>query len=77
MRVHFKNTYEVANAIRGMNLQVAKTYLEDVLEHKRVVPFRKHCTVGRTAMAKEFKTDQGRWPEKSIKHILNLLKNSE
>ena len=60
-----------------MNLQVAKQYLDDVLEHKRVVPFRVHRQVGRTAQAKEFKATNGRWPEKSIKYILSLLKNAE
>ena len=69
IRASYKNTYEVAKGIRGWNLQVAKKYLNDVLEHKRVIPFRKHCTVGRTAQAKEFKATNGRWPEKSIKHI--------
>ena len=77
MRVHYKNTHEVVAAIRGMNLQVAKQYLSDVLDHKRVVPFRVHRQVGRTAQAKEFKATNGRWPEKSVKYILSLLKNAE
>ena len=77
IRMSYKNTYEVAGAIRGMNLKVAQTYLQAVLEHKRVIPFRKHCTVGRTAQAKEFKATNGRWPEKSVKYIINLLKNVE
>ena len=34
LRVHFKNTFEVAAAIRGMNLHKAVAYLNDVLEHK-------------------------------------------
>ena len=34
LRVHFKNTFEVAAAIRGMNLHKAVAYLNDVVEHK-------------------------------------------
>ena len=50
--------------------------MEDVLEHKQIVPFRKHKgTVGRKAQAKVFKVTQGRWPEKSVKHVIQLLKN--
>ena len=33
--------------------------------------------IGRTPQAKEFKLTQGRWPEKSIKYLLSLLKNLE
>ena len=51
-------------------------YLDDVLEHKQVIPFRRFTgCIGRTAQAKAFKLTQGRWPEKSVKHILSLLKN--
>jgi len=78
LRVHFKNTYEVAGAIRGMSLTKAKAYLEAVLDKKRCIPYRVynfHC--GRTAQAKEFKLSQGRWPTKSVKFMTNLLQNAE
>ncbi|KAF9150622.1 60S ribosomal protein L17, partial [Linnemannia schmuckeri] len=39
LRVHFKNTREVAAAISGMKLKKALTYLEDVKEHKQAIPF--------------------------------------
>mmetsp|Transcript_45557 Transcript_45557/g.128876 ORF Transcript_45557/g.128876 Transcript_45557/m.128876 type:complete len:186 (+) Transcript_45557:82-639(+) len=78
LRVHFKNTYETAQAIKGMNLKSAQKYLEDVVEKKQCVPFRKFCGgIGRTAQAKAFKMTQGRWPKKSCKVLLNLLKNAE
>eukprot|EP01055_Gregarina_sp_Pseudo9_P002844 Gregarina_sp_Pseudo_9__2843@NODE_3072_length_761_cov_286_106648_g2802_i0_p1_GENE_NODE_3072_length_761_cov_286_106648_g2802_i0NODE_3072_length_761_cov_286_106648_g2802_i0_p1_ORF_typecomplete_len190_score24_55Ribosomal_L22/PF00237_19/9_7e34NRBF2_MIT/PF17169_4/32NRBF2_MIT/PF17169_4/10_NODE_3072_length_761_cov_286_106648_g2802_i064633 len=78
LRVHFKNTYETAAAIRGRNLLEAKKYLEAVLEHKRCIPYRKYNGgIGRTAQAKEFKLSQGRWPEKSVRHLLDLIKNVE
>ncbi|EAN33004.1 ribosomal protein L22 [Theileria parva strain Muguga] len=78
LRVHFKNTYETATAIKGMLVKDAKRYLNDVIERKRCVPFRKfRGGVGRCAQAKAFKHTQGRWPEKSCKFLLDLLKNLE
>merc|ERR1719199_2004430 len=80
LRVHFKNTRETAFALKKLQLQAAKQYLEDVLEHKRAVPFRPFCGgVGRTAQAKnEGSTNgQARWPTKSCEFLLGLLNNAE
>jgi len=69
---------EVAAALTGLKLTKAYSYLSDVKDHKRVIPFRRFSGgVGRASQAKEFKATQGRWPEKSVKFILNLLKNAE
>lgn len=76
MRIHYKNTYEVADAIRGMKLEKAIRYLKDVIEHKQCIPFRKYAaTAGRTAQAHPFHVTQGRWPKKSCEHVLELLEN--
>ncbi|GBE62227.1 ribosomal protein RPL17 [Babesia ovata] len=76
LRAHFKNTYETAAAIRGMSVIAAKKYLQDVIDHKRCVPFRKfNGGVGRCAQAKQFKHTQGRWPEKSCRILIDLLVN--
>ena len=49
LRVHFKNSRETAMALKGRELAKAKKYLEDVIDHKRAVPFRRFCGgVGRT-----------------------------
>ncbi|XP_020525441.1 60S ribosomal protein L17-2 [Amborella trichopoda] len=79
LRVHFKNTRETAFAIRKLPLVKAKRYLEDVLTHKQAIPFRRFCGgVGRTAQAKNrHPNGQGRWPVKSAKFILSLLKSAE
>ncbi|KAI9490903.1 50S ribosomal protein L22, partial [Zychaea mexicana] len=78
LRVHFKNTHEVAAAIKGLKLSKAYSYLQNVNEHKQVIPFRHfNGGVGRTAQAKEFKATQGRWPVKSVKFVTDLLKNAE
>lgn len=80
LRVHFKNTRESAFALRKMELQKAKRYLEDVLARKRCIPFHRFTgCIGRTAQAKNegSTTRQGRWPVKSVEFLLNLLKNAE
>ncbi|KAF8147318.1 60S ribosomal protein L17/L23 [Mycena galopus ATCC 62051] len=88
LRTHFKNMREVAAALTGemrwlmliLGLKLAKayTYLSDVKEHKQIIPFRRFSGgVGRASQAKQFKATQGRWPEKSVKFILRLLKNAE
>ncbi|KAF7721546.1 60S ribosomal protein L17 [Apophysomyces ossiformis] len=78
LRVHFKNTREVAAAIKGMKLSKAYAYLNNVTEHKQAIPFRRfNGGVGRTAQAKEFGTTQARWPVKSVKFVTDLLKNAE
>lgn len=41
LRVHYKNTRETANALKGMGLKRAQKYLEDVIAHKDIVPFRR------------------------------------
>ena len=50
LRVHFKNTRETAQAIKGMHLKKALRYLNDVIEKKQIIPFRRFCGgVGRKA----------------------------
>ena len=42
LRVHFKNTYEVVASLRGKGLKAAQEYLNNVIEDKDIVPFKKH-----------------------------------
>jgi large subunit ribosomal protein L17e len=77
LRVHYKNTHETAAAIAGYPLKKAQKYLKDVIEHKDIIPFRRHTGgVGRAAMSKKYKFHNGRWPEKSCRFILDLLENA-
>merc|ERR1711967_29694 len=80
LRDHFKNTRETAMAIKNMNLEKAKKYLEDVIDKKRAIPFRRFCGgVGRTAQAAPAGSTNGqaRWPKKSCEFLLGLLRNAE
>ena len=78
LRVHYKNTRETAMAIKRMSLKKAQSYLNDVIEKKQIVPFRRYNGgVGRKAQCKNHKWAQGRWPKKSALILLQLLKNVE
>jgi large subunit ribosomal protein L17e len=74
LRAHFKNTYNTALAVKGMRLKKAITYMDNVLEHKAIIGFRKF-TVSRHAQCKIQKQSTGRWPEKSVKAVRELLIN--
>ena len=76
LRAHYKTTYEVARSVKGWPLKKAIKYLEACLEHRQIIPFRRYTGgVGRHAQAKAFKHTQGRWPEKSLKCVRELLTN--
>jgi len=79
LRVHFKNTRETAAAIKKMSLKKAKRFLEDVIQKKQAVPFRRYSGgVGRHAQVKAWKgATQARWPRKSAEVLLGLLINAE
>ena len=61
-----------------MLLNKAEEYLKDVLEHKRCVPFSRYDhSIGRCSAAIQFGLTKGRYPEKSVRIMLNLLKNAK
>lgn len=68
-----KKTYEVMNAIRGLPLDKARALLEDVVELKRAIPFRRY----NQETAHHPGTGPGRFPVKVAKHVLKLLQNAE
>jgi large subunit ribosomal protein L17e len=74
LRAHFKNTYNTALAVKGLRLKKAIAYMDNVLEHKAIIGFRKF-SVSRHAQCKVQGTSTGRWPEKSAKAVRELLLN--
>ena len=80
MRVHLKNSIEVAAAIRGMTLARAKTYLGHVLAQEEAVPFlRFKGGRGRHAQGKNLKVPGSLvgWPQAAVKAIQSILLNAE
>lgn len=80
IRVHYKHCREISHAIKGMKLNRAKTYLEEVLVHKSAIPFTKYTGgIGRHAVGKQYKApgDKVAFPEKATRVFLDLLRNVE
>merc|ERR1719499_2486385 len=77
-RTHYKNTRETAHAIKGLKLMRAKQFLQNVIDHKEIVPFKRHTGgIGRHAQCKGTGASQGRWPQKSCNILLGVLRNAE
>ena len=74
-KISHKHAREIATAIKGLNIEKARDYLQSVLEHKRCIPFKRFKNqVGH-------RTDpgvmSGRYPEKAVTEVLKLLDNLE
>ena len=41
IKVSFKNTYECAKMMKGKTIEEVRNYFNDVLNHKRCVPFQR------------------------------------
>lgn len=68
-----KKSMELCRELRGMELQKAKDYLEDVIAMKRAVPIRRYT---RGAGHKKG-IGPGKYPVKVAKYILKVLENAE
>jgi large subunit ribosomal protein L22 len=69
-----KKSRELCKALKGMRSTSARKYLEDVIEMKRAVPFRKHNdSLGH----KKGPMAAGRYPVKVANEVLKLLINAE
>lgn len=78
MRIHFKNTHEVGAAIKGMTLERAQKYLQAVIDKKEIVPFKRFkIGVKGKPQCRNWKAPVGRWPQKSCKYLLDMVKNAE
>jgi large subunit ribosomal protein L22 len=74
--VSHKAAREVCRTIKGMMLTKAKKYLQDVIEKKKPVPYRRYTKkLGhRHGLTKAF---AGRYPVKVSKYVLKLLEGAE
>ncbi|MGP8077457.1 MAG: 50S ribosomal protein L22 [Thermoplasmata archaeon] len=68
-----KKTYEVLNAIRGLPLARARAILEDVVEQRRAIPFRRY----NQETAHKRGVGPGRFPQKVAHQVLKILTNAE
>jgi large subunit ribosomal protein L22 len=68
-----KKTYEVLNAIRGLNLDRARIVLEEAIALKRAIPFRRY----NQETAHKRGVGPGRYPKKVCEAVLGILLNAE
>ena len=69
LQISPKKSVEICNAIRNKDVDQAIEYLEDVIEGRQAVPYRKH----KKQIAHNKGTGPGGYPKKAAEHIKNLL----
>ncbi|KZX17775.1 50S ribosomal protein L22 [Methanobrevibacter cuticularis] len=76
LKISPKHAVEICRAVRGMELEKAKNYLQEVIEMKKAVPFKRHNK--KVGHRKELKGwPSGRYPVKASTEILKILENAE
>jgi large subunit ribosomal protein L22 len=77
MELHIspKHAREICRMLRGMRVNIAKAYLEDVIALKRAVPFKRYArnVAHRHGL---IRADAGRYPQKAARAVLNVLENA-
>lgn len=74
LSISTKQSIEIANFIRGKNIQKAKNELQKVIEKKLAIPFTRF---NRDMGHKKGNIAAGRYPQNAAKEFLNLLKGVE
>ncbi|HDD59885.1 MAG: 50S ribosomal protein L22 [Thermoplasmata archaeon] len=70
-----KHAVEICRAIKGMDLEKAEEYLENVIKLKQPVPFKRYNRMVAHRKGKGF--GPGKYPVKAAKYILKVLKDAE
>ena len=74
-QISHKHAREIAKQLKGLSIEKARDYLQDVVNKERAVPFRRYKTqVGHRS---DPGVMAGRYPEKSAKEFVKLLDNLE
>ncbi len=68
-----KDSVNICRALKGMRLEDAKDYLEDVIKKKRAVPYFRYLD----SISHRKGMGPGRYPVKEAKYILKVLVNAE
>ena len=76
IKISPKAAREVCAMIKGMNLDRARNFLENVIQKKSAVPFKRYNKKVPHRRGLE-KSAAGRFPVKAAKHILKILDSAE
>ena len=74
MNISPKHSVEICTALRGKTVERAKEYLEEVIELKRAVPFKKYNTM---VPHRKGKVGPGRYPQKAANAILKVIVSAQ
>lgn len=78
LRIKPKHAREICAVLKGMRLYKAKTFLEDVIQLKQSVPFRRHKKKqAHRKDLKQFKWYAGRYPQKAASRVYEILSTVE
>jgi large subunit ribosomal protein L22 len=73
--ISHKHAREIAVTIKGMSIETARDYLQDVIRLKRAVPFRRYNNeVGHKS---DTGVMAGRYPQKAANEFVKLIDNLE
>ena len=73
--ISHKHAREIAVKIKGMSIETARDYLQDVIKLKRAVPFRRYNNeVGHKS---DTGVMSGRYPQKAATEFVKLIDNLE
>jgi len=75
LRISPKHSVEICSKLRGMMLEDAKAYLEDVIELKKAIPFKRYKKYVGHRRGSGF--GPGRFPTRAAKEVLRLLEHVE
>jgi len=74
LRIKPKHSRELCTCLKGMKLEHAKKFLEDVIQMKQSVPFRRHKKKqAHRKDLKQFKWYAGRYPIKAAARIYEII----
>lgn len=78
LRIKPKHAREICAVIKGMKVDQAKAFLENVIQLKQSVPFRRHKKkLAHKKDLKQFKWYAGRYPQKVAARIYEILSSVE
>jgi large subunit ribosomal protein L22 len=75
LRISPKHSVEICSKLRGMKLDDAKKYLEDVIALKSPIPFKRYKKYVGHRRGSGY--GPGRYPKRAAKEILRLLEHVE
>lgn len=77
LNISFKASVNVARAIKGMKIEDAMKYLDDVIAFKDFIPYVKFYKGAGHRSPIGGKEGQGKYPVKICKEVLKLLRSAE